>query len=74
MSKSLLIRMSLLLALVLLLAAAPAAAQDAPAYIARGPYPVGTMELVLNAESARPLPVTVWYPALNPDGLPEEIP
>ncbi len=73
MSKSLLIRMSLLLALVLLLAAAPAAAQDAPAYIARGPYPVGTMELMLNAESERPLPVTVWYPALNPDGLPEEI-
>lgn len=72
MSKLMMIGISLLLATVLL-AASPTGAQDAPAYIGRGPYPVGTMELVLNPESARPLPVTVWYPALNPDGLPEEI-
>lgn len=35
---------------------------DAPPYAVRGPYPVGTMELVIEDEE-RPLPVTVWYPA-----------
>lgn len=40
---------------------------DAPEYALHGPYWVGTMELVIEDEE-RPLPVTVWYPALNPDG------
>lgn len=43
---------------------------DAPTYGVRGPHPVGTMDMVLDNEE-RPLPVTIWYPALNPDGLEE---
>jgi len=43
---------------------------DAPTYGIRGEYPVGTMEMVLPNEE-RPLPMTIWYPALNPDGLEE---
>lgn len=43
---------------------------DAPTYGIRGEYPVGTMEMMLSDE-ARPLPMTVWYPALNPEGLEE---
>ena len=42
------------------------------AYAARGPYAVGTMELVVE-DAERPLDVTVWYPALNPENLPEEV-
>ena len=41
---------------------------DAPPYAVHGPYWVGTREFVVEPESDRPLPVTVWYPALNPDG------
>ncbi|MCB9461187.1 MAG: alpha/beta fold hydrolase [Anaerolineaceae bacterium] len=43
---------------------------DAPTYGIRGEYPVGTMVMILSNEE-RPLPMTVWYPALNPDGLEE---
>lgn len=43
---------------------------DAPTYGMRGPYPVGTMDMVVDNEQ-RPLPVTVWYPALNPEGQEE---
>lgn len=43
---------------------------DAPTYGIRGPHPVGTMEMQLDNEE-RPLPLTIWYPALNPDGLEE---
>ncbi len=46
---------------------------DAPPYGVRGPHPVGTMEFVIEPDSERPLPLTVWYPALNPDGAAEEI-
>jgi len=46
---------------------------DAPPYALHGPYWVGTRELVIEPESERPLPLTVWYPALNPDGVTEEI-
>ena len=35
---------------------------DAPPYAVHGPYPVGTMEFVIE-DPERPLPVTVWYPA-----------
>jgi predicted dienelactone hydrolase len=37
---------------------------DAPPYGVRGPYPVGTMEFVIE-DDERPLPVTVWYPAVS---------
>ncbi len=75
--------MALIVAIGLLVGVLPAAAQapaDNPAeatYAARGPYPVGTFDLTIEARYApndreEPLPATVWYPALNPDGLPEE--
>ena len=41
---------------------------DAPSYAIRGPYAVGTMEMVVDNDN-RPLPFTIWYPALNPDNL-----
>ncbi len=44
---------------------------DAPTYAQHGPYWVGTREFVIEPDSERPLPTTVWYPALNPQGLPE---
>lgn len=43
---------------------------DAPTYGVRGPHPVGTMDMLIDNED-RPLSVTIWYPALNPDGLEE---
>lgn len=46
---------------------------DAPPYALRGPHPVGTMEFIIEPDAERPLPLTVWYPALNPDGVAEEI-
>ncbi|MBL8166376.1 MAG: hypothetical protein JNJ61_30605, partial [Anaerolineae bacterium] len=45
---------------------------DAPPYALHGPYWVGTMELVIETEG-RSLPLTVWYPALNPDGAAESV-
>ena len=45
---------------------------DAPLYAQRGPYPVGTQELVIDDGRGMPLTVTIWYPALNPNDLPEE--
>jgi predicted dienelactone hydrolase len=43
---------------------------DAPPYAIRGPHPVGTMEMVIDPDGDRPLPVTVWYPAVSdaPEG------
>ncbi|MEZ4710333.1 MAG: hypothetical protein R3A44_24225 [Caldilineaceae bacterium] len=38
---------------------------DAPTYGVRGPYTVGTQEIVVEPDSARPLTVTVWYPAVK---------
>jgi predicted dienelactone hydrolase len=46
---------------------------DAPTYALHGPYWVGTRDFVIEPDSDRPLPVTVWYPALNPDGLEEAV-
>lgn len=43
-----------------------AARPDAPRYGLRGPHPVGTREFTI-ADPVRPLTVTVWYPALNPN-------
>ena len=45
---------------------------DAPQYAVHGPYWVGTRDFVLDPDSERPLTITAWYPALNPEGLPEE--
>ena len=68
---------------LLLLLAAPLTAQDtptpepvglrpdAPTYAQHGPYWVGTREFVIEPDSERPLPATIWYPALNPQGSPE---
>jgi predicted dienelactone hydrolase len=63
----------LLVAVLLLAIIAPAQAQrpDAPRYAQRGPYPVGTREFVV-ADDDRPLDMTVWYPALNPDEVEEQ--
>jgi len=75
--------MSVLLIILLTLAVAPSAAQegpapvglrpDAPPYALHGPYWVGARDFVIDPDSERPLTLTVWYPALNPDGLPEDI-
>jgi predicted dienelactone hydrolase len=45
---------------------------DAPPYAVHGPYAVGTRDFVID-DAERPLSVTVWYPALNPDGVAEAV-
>jgi predicted dienelactone hydrolase len=45
---------------------------DAPPYALHGPYWVGTRDYVI-PEGDSAFGVTVWYPAVNPDGKPEEI-
>jgi predicted dienelactone hydrolase len=44
---------------------------DAPPYAVAGPYAVGLRDFVVAParEGERPLTVSVWYPALNPEGL-----
>jgi predicted dienelactone hydrolase len=46
---------------------------DSPQYALHGSYWVGTREFVIEPDSERPLPVTVWYPAMNGDFVPEEV-
>jgi len=46
---------------------------DAPPYALHGPYWVGTRELTIDEGAEHPIPVTVWYPALNPDEAEEAI-
>jgi CubicO group peptidase (beta-lactamase class C family)/predicted dienelactone hydrolase len=48
---------------------------DAPPYAVHGPYAVGVGNFKIEAttETERPLTVTVWYPALNPQGVPESL-
>ncbi|MBK8021519.1 MAG: hypothetical protein IPK19_08835 [Chloroflexi bacterium] len=46
---------------------------DAPTYALHGPYWVGTQDFVIDPEADEPQEITVWYPALNPDGIAEEI-
>ncbi len=47
---------------------------DAPTYGVRGPYAVGVRDFVIEGkEGERPIPVSVWYPALNPDSRPEAV-
>jgi predicted dienelactone hydrolase len=40
---------------------------DAPPYAVRGPHWVGTRQFVIDPDSERPIPLFVWYPALNAD-------
>lgn len=44
---------------------------DAPTYGQRGPYTVGTREFVIEPDSERPLPTTIWYPAVKAEGAVE---
>lgn len=46
---------------------------DAPPYAMHGPYWVGTRDLIFEPDSERPLAVTVWFPALNPEGAAEAV-
>ncbi len=48
---------------------------DAPTYGVRGPYAVGVRDFVIEGtqEYSRSITVSVWYPASNPSGDPEEI-
>jgi predicted dienelactone hydrolase len=45
---------------------------DAPTYALHGPYWVGTQEFVIE-DAERPIPLTVWYPALNPENKEERV-
>lgn len=45
---------------------------DAPEWAQRGEYPVGARNIVIE-DDERPLTMTIWYPALNPDGVEETI-
>lgn len=71
-------RLPMVLVLLLLTAlmlpwlpAASAQSSDTPLFATRGPYPVGVREFVIE-DAGRPMAVTVWYPALNLTGAPEE--
>ena len=48
---------------------------DAPPYGVRGPYAVGVRDFVIDgtAEYSRAITVSVWYPALNLNSVPEQI-
>lgn len=73
----------LFLLIVLLLLAMPVIAQDsptppqvgarndAPTYALHGPYWVGTRTLEFNVDTPDYRRFTIWYPALNPEGLEE---
>lgn len=61
--------------LLVVLLALPSVAQrpDAPTFGVRGPYVVGTIDFIVpDDDGDRPLPITVWYPALNPDAEEEQ--
>ncbi len=45
---------------------------DAPTYALHGPYWVGTRDYFV-PEGDSGFGITVWYPALNPEGKPEEV-
>jgi predicted dienelactone hydrolase len=45
---------------------------DAPTYALHGPYWVGARDYMIGGDE-HPLALTVWYPALNPDGAEESI-
>lgn len=45
---------------------------DAPPFAQRGEYTVGTFDDVI-ADDERPLNITIWYPAQNPDNAAENV-
>ena len=45
---------------------------DAPKYALHGPFWVGVRSFVVAPNTDRPLKGLIWYPALNPQGLPEK--
>lgn len=46
---------------------------DAPQYALHGPYWVGTQTIEMDTGTENALRFTIWYPALNPDGLAEAV-
>lgn len=46
---------------------------DAPMYALHGPYWVGTRTMELDAGTENAVRFTVWYPAVNPNGLEEAV-
>jgi predicted dienelactone hydrolase len=46
---------------------------DAPEYAKHGPYWVGARDFIIDKDSKKPIAITVWYPALNPEGAQEAI-
>ena len=57
-----------------LLAPAPVGLRpDAPEYAKHGPFWVGYRSLVIGEGTDHPLDAGLWYPALNPQGVKEEI-
>jgi predicted dienelactone hydrolase len=46
---------------------------DAPPYAIRGPYPVGVTGHVIEDGNERSLNAHIWYPALNSNGVEEQI-
>ena len=45
---------------------------DAPEYAQHGPYWVGVKDFQVDGDE-QPMAASIWYPALNPEGLPEQI-
>lgn len=74
MRKLMVIALLVILVTLALVAPAPPVTQaerpDAPTYALRGSHPVGVTDLTVE-NGDRPLSVTMWYPALNPDGVAE---
>ncbi len=74
MRKLMVIALLILLAITTLIAPPPTPIQaerpDAPTYALRGEHPVGVTDVTVE-NGDRPLSVTMWYPALNPDGVEE---
>lgn len=46
---------------------------DAPPYAVHGPFWVGYWSPINGDGSTRPMQMSIWYPALNPAGKPEQI-
>ena len=44
---------------------------NAPQYALHGPYWVGVTQDTIDADLEHPIPITIWYPAQNPDGARE---
>ena len=83
MSRSRWVLFMLVVSALVLSSVLPALAQDAPAadglrpdapeYAKHGPFWVGYKSLVIGEDTDRPIEAGIWYPAMNPNGDPEEI-